>query len=109
MRVSVSAYHAYASGKTYALSPRKAALAAQVKEIFYLHRRRYGARRIAAHLKAQGHQAGRCMVQALMRRQELQAIRPRRFVPRTTDSRHGVAPAPNCCSMLGMCRRNRGK
>ena len=39
MRVSVSAYHAYASGKTYVLSPRKAALAAQVKEIFYRHRR----------------------------------------------------------------------
>ena len=77
------------------LRPQKAALAARVKELFYLHRRRYGARRIAAELQAQGERAGRCAVQTLMRRQELQAIRVRRFVPRTTDSRHGVAPSPN--------------
>lgn len=95
MRVSASAYRAYASGNSYALSPRQAALAVRVKETFYLHRRRYGARRIAAHLKAEGHQAGRCRVRTLMRGLELQAIRPRRFVPRTTDSRHGVEPSPN--------------
>jgi transposase InsO family protein len=95
MRVSVSAYHDYRRGKTYVRSPQKAALAAQVKETFYLHRRRYGARRIAAELKAQGHRAGRCPVRTLMRRQNLQAICPRSFVPRTTDSRHTVAPSPN--------------
>jgi putative transposase len=95
MQVSVSAYHAYARGKSYALSPKKAALAAQIKEIFYLHRRRYGARRSAAHLKAQAHRVGRCAVRTQMRRQELHAIRPRSFVPRTTDSRHTVQPSPN--------------
>lgn len=95
MQVSVSAYHAYASGKSYALSPHKATLAAQVKAIFYLHRRRYGARRIAAHLKAEGHRAGRCAVRTQMRRLGLRAIRPRSFVPRTTDSRRTVRPSPN--------------
>ena len=95
MRVSESAYHAYASGNSYVLSPRKVALAAQVKETFYLHRRRYGARRIAAHLTAEGCTVGRRAVRALMRRQDLQAIRPRSFVPRTTDSRHTVAPSAN--------------
>lgn len=95
MRVSVSAYHAYASGNTYVLGPRKAALAAQVKEIFYQHRRRYGVRRITAELKFKGQRAGRCAVRTQMRRQGLQAIRARRYVPRTTDSRHGDAPAPN--------------
>ncbi len=95
MRVSLSAYHSYRSGKSYVLSPQKATLAAQVKETFYLHRRRYGARRIVAELKAEGHQAGRRAVRTLMKRQELQAIGPRRFVPRTTDSRHTVAPSPN--------------
>jgi transposase InsO family protein len=77
------------------LSRRQAALAARVKETFDPHRRRYGARRIAAHLKAEGPQAGRRRVRTLMRGLELQAIRPRRFVPRATDSRHGVAPSPN--------------
>jgi hypothetical protein len=94
-RVSESAYRAYAGGKSYVPSPQKAALAARVKEAFYLHRRRYGARRIAAGLKAQGHQTGGLQVRALMKRQNLQAIRPRRFRPRTTDPRHTVAPSPN--------------
>ena len=31
----------------------------------------------------------------LMREQDLQAIQPRRFVPRTTDSRHGQRMSPN--------------
>ena len=95
MRGSVNADHAYRGDKTYLFSPQKAALAARVKELFYLHRRCYGARRIAAELKAQGHRAGRCAARTLIRRQELQAIRTCRFVPRTTDSRHGVATAPN--------------
>ena len=77
------------------LSPQKAALAARVKETFHLRRRRYGARRVAAELKAAGHQAGRCLVRTLMERQGLRPIGPRSFVPRTTDSRHTFAPSPN--------------
>jgi transposase InsO family protein len=95
MRVSVSAYHAFASGKSYVLSEQKSAVAKQVEAVFYQHRRRYGARRIAAELKAQGVSVGRFQVRALMRRQELRAISSRRFRPRTTDSRHTVEPSPN--------------
>ncbi len=95
MRVSESAYHAYRSGKTYVMSVEKVALAKQVKEAFYLHRRRYGARRIAAELMAMGINAGRFAVRTLMKRQNLQAIQPRPFVPRTTDSRHTAQPSPN--------------
>lgn len=95
MRVSRSAYHAYASGKSYVLSRAKTALARQVEEVFYLHRRRYGSRRIHAELKAQGSKIGRFQVRSLMRRLCLRAIAPRRFTPRTTDSRHGVVPSPN--------------
>jgi len=105
MRVSASAYHAFQSGKSYVLSPQRAALAAQVKETFYLHRRRYGARRIAAELKARGKQAGRFAVRTLMRRHNLQAIGPRRFVPRTTDSRHTLAPSPNLLLDAGNASR----
>ncbi len=95
MRVSCSAYHAYRSGKSYVLSAQKATLAEQVKDTFYLHRRRYGARRIAAELTAQGSRVGRFAVQTLMKRQHLRAIAPRRFRPRTTDSRHTAQPSPN--------------
>jgi len=95
MRVSVSAYHAFASGKSYVLSAQKSAVAKQVEAVFYQHRRRYGARRIAAELKAHGHRVGRFQVRSLMRKQQLRAIAPRSFVPRTTDSRHGAEPSPN--------------
>lgn len=95
MEVSRSAYHAYASGHSYQLSAQKAAIGARVADVFYTHRRRYGARRIAAELAAQGVLSGRFQVGTLMRRQNLRAIRARRFRPQTTDSRHTVAPSPN--------------
>jgi hypothetical protein len=40
MQVSEDAFYAWASGKIYRLSPQKTKLAAAVKEVFYLHRRR---------------------------------------------------------------------
>ncbi len=67
----------------------------QVKEVFFAHRRRYGARRIRAELAAQGTSVGRFQVRSLMRRQNLQAITARRYVPPTTDSRHTVQSSPN--------------
>lgn len=85
MRVSPSAYHLYASGRSYALSSAKAVLATQVETAFYQHRRRYGSRRIRAELMAQGISVGRFAVRTMMRKLELQAIQPRRFTPRTTD------------------------
>ncbi len=61
-------------------------LAAKVKEVYWIHRRRYGSRRISAELSAQGVKAGRHRVRSLMREQNLRAIQPRSFVPRTTVS-----------------------
>jgi putative transposase len=95
MGVSESAYHAYAKGQSYLLSAMKALTARQVAAVFAAHGRRYGARRIAAQLKAQDIQVGRFQVGTMMRRQNLQAIGPRRFVPRTTQSRDTLAPSPN--------------
>jgi transposase InsO family protein len=95
MRVSRSAYHAHASGKTYVLSPAKAELGKHVEQVFWAHRRRYGSRRIGAELVAQGKSVGRFQVRSLMRRQSLHAIAPKRFRPQTTDSRHTVQASPN--------------
>ncbi len=63
--------------------------------IFQQHRRRYGVRRIAAELKANGKQAGSYRVRKVLKEHNLQAIQPRSFVPKTTDSRHPYLISPN--------------
>jgi putative transposase len=73
---------------------RQDQLAPQVEEVFWQHSRRYGSRRITAELR-EDVVIGRHRVRRLMREQGLQAIQPRRFVPRTTDSRHGQQMSPN--------------
>ena len=95
MKVSESAYHAYRSGKSCRLSAAKAEMAAQVKAVFFEHRRRYGARRIGAELRARGTRIGRFQVRSLMRQQGLLAIAPKRFVPRTTASQHSAEASAN--------------
>ena len=58
-------------------------------------RRRYGTRRIAAELKRAGEKIGRAAVRRVLRQENLRALRPKRFVPRTTDSGHGQLASPN--------------
>lgn len=95
LRVSRSAYHDYRSGKSHVISPEKVAIGERVRAIFYDHRRRYGARRVAAQLRAEGISAGRFAVRSQMKRLGLCAICPKRFVPQTTDSRHTAQASPN--------------
>lgn len=90
MKVSVSAFYAFRRGATYRRTRRQACLDNRVRECFYLHRRRYGSRRIAAELET-----GRSAVRAAMRRENLQAIAPRKFKPKTTDSNHDSRISPN--------------
>jgi putative transposase len=51
--------------------------------------KRYGSRRIKEALKQKGIRIGRRKVAEIMRREGLRAIQPPRFIPRTTDSKHG--------------------
>ncbi len=81
--MSVSAFYAYRRGASYQKTARQKDLDERVRTCFYFHRRRYGTRRIAAELAT-----GRAAVRAAMRRENLKAIGPKRFVPRTTDSDH---------------------
>lgn len=95
LKLSEAAFYAWRKGKTYRLSQKKSQSAAKVKEVFYLHRRRYGARRISAELNASGLAVGRRLAGSLMKRQSLTAICPKRFVPKTTDSKHEFGYSPN--------------
>lgn len=90
MKVSLSAFYAFRRGTTYRKTTRQADLDNRVRECFYFHRRRYGTRRIAAELAT-----GRSAVRAAMRRENLQAIAPRKFKPQTTDSNHDARISPN--------------
>jgi transposase InsO family protein len=95
LKVSEDAFYAWRAGKTYQLSPQKSEIAERVKEVFLSHRRRYGARRISAELKAEGVRVGRRLAASLMKAQTLTAIRPKRFIPKTTQSGHGFGFSPN--------------
>lgn len=66
-----------------------------IRNCFWEHRRRYGSRRIAAELQRSGEQIGRARVRRVMRAENLRAIQPKRFMPKTTDSGHGQAASPN--------------
>jgi len=95
LKVSRSAFYAFRSGQTYQLSVNKKLQIEQVKHVFQFHKRRYGSRRIVAELKAGGNSIGRDRVRSLMKTAHLQAIQPRSFVPKTTDSGHNKRNSPN--------------
>jgi transposase InsO family protein len=69
-------------------------LGARIGEIFASSRRTYGSPRVHAELRARGVRVGRRRVARLMREGGFSAT-VRRRVPRTTDSRHDHAVAPN--------------
>jgi len=95
MKVSEDAFYAWRKGKTYQLSRQKSELAAAGKEVFWSHRRRYGARRTSAELKAEGIRVWRRLAASLMKAQALTAIRPKRFIPKTIQLGHDFGFSPN--------------
>ena len=90
MEVGRSGYYAYLTRKARPKPIQEVLQARQVKECFEFHRRRYGSRRIAADVKI-----GRYLARRLMREQDLKAIQPKSFVPKTTNSGHGGRISPN--------------
>ena len=72
-----------------------ARLEPKIHEIFLRHRRRYGARRIAEELANQGETCGIPRVARLMKKRGLQAIQPKGYRPKTTDSNHTLGYSPN--------------
>lgn len=70
--------------------------------IFHRHKRRYGARRIASELRDCGHVCSARRVAKLLTIQGLNAIQPKSYKPRTTESRHRLGYNPN---LLLECER----
>ena len=101
MEVSKSSYYQYRGGASFQFSPADQQMSNQIQRVFWENRRRYGSRRIQKALQAQGIDVGRHQVRRLMQLQDWRAIQSRSFVPRTTDSRHGLRACPNLLLDLG--------
>jgi transposase InsO family protein len=93
--VSRSAYYAWRSGEPSSRASRAEELAPLIRAVFWKHRRRYGARRIASELADLGQRLSPRRVAKLLNIQGLRAIQPKSFVPKTTDSRHRLGYSPN--------------
>ncbi len=78
---------------------RRQQLTQLVRNCHFENRRRYGTRRIQKALARSGVSLGRSLIRRLMKEEGLQAIQPRSFTPRTTDSR-GVKAAPNLLATI---------
>ena len=63
--------------------------------VFGHHKRCHATRRLQMALRQKGHRVGSQRPRTAIRRQGLHALQPKTFVPRTTDSTHGLSCAPN--------------
>lgn len=88
LEVSRSGFYAWRRSELTSREQKDQALIPIIHDIFWSHKRRYGARRIAAELRRRDLVCGVGRVARLLKTQGLQAIQPKSFQPRTTDSRH---------------------
>ena len=95
LEVHRSRYYAWRRGSQSRRAREDAELKPLIREIFWEHKRRYGARRIAQELSSRQKCCGAGRVGRLLREMELKAIQPKSFRPRTTDSRHRLGYSPN--------------
>lgn len=92
--VSATGYHAARRRPPSARAHTDEALLVTSRTVHRRSRRRYGAPRVHAELRAEGHHISRKRVARLMQSDGLVGRRRRRFV-RTTDARHGYPVAAN--------------
>ena len=90
LEVSRSGFYAWRSAHQSERAARDEELAPLIQEVFWQHRRRYGARRIAVELASRGIACGVARVARLLKTHGLKAIQPKSYQPRTTESRHGL-------------------
>ena len=95
LNISKSAYYTFVNGETYQTSLDKQILLHEVRTIFDYHKKRYGSRRIMEELRDNGHIIGKYRVRSLMKEQDLVAIQPKSFVPKTTQSHPHLRRCPN--------------
>jgi putative transposase len=95
LEVCRSAYYAWRDGEPSRREQEQTALTPLVRAVFWKHRRRYGARRIAEELADLGVKCSPRRVAKLMKTQGLRALQPKSFTPKTTNSQHSWGYSPN--------------
>ncbi len=95
LEVHRSRYYAWRRGSPSRRAREDADLKLLIREIFWEHKRRYGARRIARELQSRDKPCDVGRVSRLLREMGLRAIQPKSYRPRTTDSRHRLGYSPN--------------
>lgn len=99
--VSRSSYYEFACGNTFKITEGRGKLTAQVTKVFAVNRKRYGSRRVMEELKKKGVKIGRYLTRSILREQNLVAIQPKSFVPKTTNSNHHLGYSPNVLGYWG--------
>jgi len=95
LSISRSAYYAWLRRVPSNREREDRELRPLVSQIFWENRRRYGTRRIVKALAAKSVKCSERRIARLMGEMDLQAIQPKSFRPRTTDSRHRLGYSPN--------------
>jgi putative transposase len=90
LEVSRSGFYDWRFGEESRREAMDRELVPVIQDVFWHHRRRYGARRIAVDLSRQGIACGVARVARLLKTQGLVAIQAKSYQPRTTESRHGL-------------------
>lgn len=89
LQVSRSGYYDHRSKAQRPRRQADAQLTVVIEECFKASRHTYGAPRLREDLRDLGYGVGRRRIRRLMQQQGLHPKQKRRFVPKTTDSRHG--------------------
>lgn len=95
LEVSRSGYYAWRVRPTSAATERREELAAKIKTVHAENRGVYGSPRIYQSLKAAGESVCENTVAKVMRKERIAAKTKKKFVPKTTDSKHGSPVADN--------------
>jgi len=90
-----TAYYRNRRGKSHNAEKKYYRPKHKIRIEFIQNLKRYGSRRIRELLKQKGITIGRSKIAGLIQKEDLRAIQPPKFIPRTTDSRHGKREWPN--------------
>lgn len=95
LEVSRSGYYAWRNRPPSARASRREELAAKIRQVHEQNRLVFGSPRVCKALQAQGESVCENTVANIMKERQIRAKHKRKFVPTTTDSRHGNPVAAN--------------